>query len=94
MKRETLFELNFNMKKNDKHFSNKYFNIEVFMENGITYTQLFGRWTSNDDKKIALPEGYEFVECKFSNNEVDIIFQKKDVPLHIFYKLTNRKKAE
>ncbi len=91
MKRETLFELNFNMKKNDKHFSNKYFNIEVFVENGITYIFLPGRWTSKDDKRLKIPKGWEFVECVFNNDEVDIRFQKDGVPLHIMYALTNRK---
>ncbi len=90
--RETLFEKTFNMKKNDKYFSNKYINIECFNENGITYVFLAGRWTGKDDKRMEIPAGFRFVECKIENNEADIIFLKNDVPLHIFYALTNRNK--
>jgi len=92
MLRETLFEINFNMKKADSHFSNKYLNLEVFVENGITYTFLSGRWTSNDDKKLKIPNGYSFVECVFNNDNVYIRFKNGDVPLEVMYTLTNRKK--
>ena len=94
MTKEIIYEKWFNMKKNDSMFSNKYFNIEIFTENSHTYIFLPGRWTSQDDRLVQVPDGWEFVMCKYENNEVDCSFLKKDVPLHITFKLTNKKEGD